>query len=135
MSVMLQASVPLAAGLATSRGEALFEGGAPLRGRIDGHFSGLPADVLVCAHCHIATRGDDRPGDPPDLRGGWLHRPMQRRNGPPGVYDAAKLCTALRSGIDPVQIRIPTRMPRFDIPDEDCVALWNYLESSASVRP
>lgn len=136
MTLALQVSAPMAADIAANpRGEALFEGRAPLHGRIDGHVSELPPDVLACGNCHVVAVGAVQVGDPPDLRGGWLHRQMQRRNGPPGTYDPTKFCAALRSGIDPTGVRIPMGMPRFDISDEDCRGIWNYLESPASLRP
>ena len=52
---------------------------------------------------------------------------MRRRGGPPSRYDAAGLCTLLRSGVDPAHVIILRTMPRYDINDADCQSLWLHL--------
>lgn len=127
--VPLAASVqgaPLAA--ASARGAALYAGEAPLTAHLAGSTLVLPQAVVGCGHCHGAPVS---PGSAtlaaPDLRNGWLAQAISRRNGPPSSYTAASLCRTLRTGIDPVQILVPRAMPRYDIGDDDCAALWGFL--------
>ncbi len=115
-----------------SIGEQLYSGGRPLTATISGHSAPMPSKVVVCSNCHGAPLG--KPGSKPaapDLRHGWLEQVRARRNGPAGRYDQASFCRALRSGIDPVYVMLPIRMPRFTISDPDCEALWLYLEGKA----
>jgi hypothetical protein len=116
-----------------SAGARLYNGAAPLTGMIYGQNATMPASVLVCANCHVGrpgqAGGDARAA--PDLRGGWLRKILSRRNGPAGRYTQAGFCRALRSGIDPRYVMLPVQMPRFTISDNDCAALWAYLDAPA----
>lgn len=112
------------------RGEALYRGGAPLVGRIAGHSAPLPPLALVCINCHGATGDTGQAAVAPPLVDGWLRRQQSRRNGPVSAYDEPALCRALRTGIDPVDIRLPLRMPRYALSDDDCAALWMYLDAA-----
>jgi hypothetical protein len=128
----LPVSTAFAADDGAAIGEKLYSGGLPLTASIAGHHDAMPAGVVICTNCHGAPLG--RPGSKPaapDLRHGWLSEIRSRRNGPAGHYDQASFCRALRSGIDPVYVMLPTRMPRFTIPDSDCEALWIFLESKS----
>jgi hypothetical protein len=112
-------------------GEKLFRGALPLQGTIAGHDMALPSAVVACSNCHLAQgskTGADALGAP-DLRGGWLGEFRARRNGPLGHYVEATFCRALRTGIDPVYVTLPIQMPRFTISDQDCAALWAYLDA------
>ena len=59
---------------------------------------------------------------------------VRRRSGPPSRYDAGSLCTMLRTGVDPAHVIILRTMPRYDITDADCRALWLHLTDSAARR-
>lgn len=134
VTALSQVAIPAAADAGTLHGRALFDGTAALHGRIAGHQDALPSAVLVCANCHgIADDGGERPA--PRLDGGWLAEARSRRNGPSAAYDAQSFCAALRTGVDPVQVRLPTRMPRFEMSDSDCNALWNYLAIPVAAKP
>ena len=126
-AVLVAAASPAAArdDSRVGRGSALFNGQADLRGRLADHVDPLPAAVLACVNCHEGRAADGAP----DLRGGWLSTTRSRRNGPASAYDAATFCATLRTGIDPVQVRLPVLMPRFDLSDEACSDLWNYLDA------
>jgi hypothetical protein len=120
--------------LSRERGEALHAGRAALTGRLAGHSTDLPAHVLACVNCHGKASGTERGnsfarGLAPRLEGGWLREFRSRRNGPPTAYDLPAFCRTLRTGIDPMEIQLPSRMPRFEMPDSDCESLWNYLNT------
>jgi hypothetical protein len=63
----------------------------------------------------------------PALTAADLSTPRTRRGGPPSVFDASRLCALLRTGQDPAHVIISTTMPRYQISDEQCQALWSYL--------
>ena len=116
-----------------ARGRALFLGQAALSARIVGQDFILPAQASRCVNCHgAATRTAaassiaDAPGAPA-LTAAGLTTPARRRGGPPSRYDAAALCTLLRSGADPAHVLIFRTMPRYDVSDADCRALWLHL--------
>lgn len=113
-----------------SRGETIYNGSAQLPARVAGHSQDLPHSATACANCHAGNTTADAANAAPSIIAGALARVQSRRNGPPGAYDATRLCHALRSGTDPLQIRLPTRMPRYDIRDDDCEALWLFLNPS-----
>lgn len=119
------------------RGQALFEGRVDLSGRIRGHVDPLPTPALRCANCHARTQGDRGQVPPgpfgntqafgPVLDAAWLTGQRPRRGAPASAYDARALCTALREGLDPQQVRMSRNMPLYEISTADCQALWSYL--------
>ena len=119
-----------------TRGRQLFEGEFALPARIAGQDFALPAQASRCVNCHGAARGDaassaagaQRIG--PALTPGALTDAVRRRGGPPSRYDAASLCTLLRSGVDPAYVIILRTMPRYEITDADCRSLWLHLIDS-----
>jgi len=143
--MLLASSLILAAAAATStaahptsavRGEALYRGKTPLRGKIRGHDDPLPAEAIVCANCHSAKANNRLPGtQAPDLDAALLLQARQRRGGPPSTYNQASFCRLLRTGADPGYILIAREMPIYEITDEQCASLWTYLlESKTSPR-
>lgn len=117
-----------------ARGAALFSGQEALAGRLVGHDQPLPALATRCSNCHGATSAG--PGlasaaaaATPALTADELSTPRVRRGGPPSVFDAGRLCALLRSGTDPAHVIISTTMPRYQIDDEQCHALWTYLST------
>lgn len=126
--VSLQRSAEAAA--QRERGAALFEGRAPLAGRLVGHETPLPALATRCTNCHEAAAAPAAAASAPYasvLTGAHLAAPRPRRGGPPSAYDEARLCGLLRSGTDPAHVMISTTMPRYEITDAQCRDLWSHL--------
>ena len=126
------APLPAAAPVeAVARGHALFAGTAPLHGTISGHASALPPAGARCVNCHAAGAAAV-PASAAASFGPLLTRPhltelRPRRGGPPSRYDEATFCRLLRTGIDPAYVLITRSMPRYELPDADCRALWLHL--------
>jgi hypothetical protein len=122
---------------AVDLGRALFLGERPPAARMVGHTIDLAASVVHCANCHRHEPRGDRSGDRqggstsqdfgPALTHDRLTRPLRRRGGPPSVYDRPRLCRVLREGIDPSSVMISQAMPRYNVTDAECEALWAYL--------
>ena len=120
-------------------GRALFEGGRPLRAHIAGQDLTLPQEALLCANCHepappgalpaAALGGGARDRFATVLSRRTLTQPLARRGGPPSVYDVAKLCRAMRDGIDPAFVVMQSSMPRYQLSEQECQALWAFLST------
>ncbi|AMM24984.1 hypothetical protein [Variovorax sp. PAMC 28711] len=115
-----------------TRGGQLFDGQEPLAGILAGHAAPMPAGAMRCSQCHMGPG----PASPvaitaqplgPILDRAHLQATLSRRNGPPTAYDLPGFCRALRIGIDPAHVTLPRVMPRFEIDDARCDALWTYL--------
>jgi hypothetical protein len=113
------------AGRAAARGALIYRGDAALPAHLRGHEEGLPAAVAKCVNCH--ANGRSQAGFAPPLTPASLRMPQPRRGGPESAYDAAAFCRVLRTGIDPMQIVLARSMPRFEVSDADCLALWAFL--------
>ncbi len=132
-TLLLAASVLAAGAGPAGRGHALFTGAAPLHGTINGHASALPPAAARCVNCH--TIGSAAPGAAaasvasfgPLLTKQGLTGLVARRGGPPSRYDEAALCRLLRQGVDPAWVMVPRSMPRYELSDADCQALWTHL--------
>jgi mono/diheme cytochrome c family protein len=132
-------AAPASAADATSsaaRGQRLFNGDIELAARIVGQDFALPAQASRCVNCHAPARAsaasslaNAQPIAPP-LTLSSLTEPLRRRGGPPSRYDAASLCTLLRSGVDPAYVMILRTMPRYEISDADCQSLWQHLSAA-----
>jgi hypothetical protein len=119
-------------------GRSLWVGTRPLAAHVAGQDFELPQDAAVCTNCHqsgpasASTAASPvslaQPFGPPLTRT-TLSQPRGRRGGPPSVYDSAKLCRALRDGIDPALVVIPQTMPRYAFTDQQCQALWAFLST------
>ena len=114
-------------------GQRLFLGRVPVRASLRGEAGALPAGASRCINCHgvpgaasAAPRGVAGMQDtaPP------LAAFASRRGGPAFTYDAASLCTTLRTGIDPQQVWLARAMPLFRLTPPQCAALWAYLTES-----
>lgn len=112
-------------------GAALWRGERPLSGHITGHANPLPSSVVRCINCHGDTARDSSSNTIPVLTVRHLHEAAARRGGPPSRYDAAAFCQVLRTGVDPAAVLLPRAMPRYEIGDADCAALWHYLTQPA----
>lgn len=117
---------------AEARGARLFDGREPLTATLAGHATPLPAQTTRCSQCHAGpatpNAANSWPALPgPPLDGQRLRAALSRRGGPPVAYDLAAFCRTLREGIDPAHVMLPRTMPRFDIDDRRCKALWTHL--------
>ena len=108
------------------RGAELFDGSLPLTARIAGHAERLPAEATRCINCHRANR-DGRDAIAPLLTRQHLLELVARRGGPPSQYDERTFCRVLRSGIDPAWVILPRVMPRYEVDEATCSALWAHL--------
>lgn len=126
--------VPLvsAPDVVAGRGAALWRGEQPLVGRIVGHASALPSTASRCINCHAGAIGSPlgEAGAAPRLTAEYLRGAVSRRGGPPSRFDEAGFCTLLRTGLDPAAVLLPRHMPRYEVGDADCTALWRYLVSA-----
>jgi hypothetical protein len=111
-------------------GQRWFAGSTPLKGRMIGHEQDLPAAAAACINCHGATSQRERFALA--LNRAWLTQPQARRGGPPSRYDVKSFCRVLREGVDPAWVVINQTMPRYDITDFQCQALWLHLNREAS---
>lgn len=111
---------------AARRGERLFVGDEPLAAQIHGQGVPLPGQATRCANCHGEAPGSGAP-NAPALDAGALLTLASRRNGPPSRYDARSFCALLRTGLDPALVQIPRAMPRYQLADAQCDALFAYL--------
>lgn len=126
-----------------ARGERLFTGREPLQARIGGDPANLPVSFARCANCHD-SRAPSRSRSPrearlearlaPPLDRGSLTQMISRRGGPPFAYDASSFCHTLRTGIDPRYVILARAMPRFDVDQTQCDALWAYLAGDKRQR-
>lgn len=110
------------------RGKQIFQGKETVNGRIDGHSRNLPPQVAKCINCHAPAKGqkiDDQYA--PLLNDRWLLQPRVRRGGPAFAYDQASFCKTIRTGTDPEYVILNRTMPRFDLSNEQCQALWAFL--------
>ncbi|MDM0003077.1 hypothetical protein QTI24_31180 [Variovorax sp. J22P240] len=112
-----------------SRGARLFNGTEPLAGTLSGHRAPLPAAATRCSQCHAGPDARDSPGSSfaPPLDRRELREARPRRGGPPVAYEPATFCRTLRTGVDPAHVVLPRAMPRFEVDDDQCAALWDYL--------
>jgi hypothetical protein len=142
LALLALATTASADGAASAaRGRQLFDGEFALAARIVGQDFALPAQASRCVNCHgparsdatsSSTAGAQRIG--PALTANALTDAVRRRGGPPSRYDAASLCTLLRSGVDPAYVIILRTMPRYEISDADCRSLWLHLTDSPARR-
>lgn len=110
-------------------GRRLFAGDPPVNARISGHNDPLPPLSARCTNCHRASSSQlaQQQTVGPVLSARFLRGLSPRRGGPPSSYDVQSFCNVLRNGIDPAWIMLPPTMPRYDVSDTQCVALWTYL--------
>jgi hypothetical protein len=114
---------------AAGRGERLYIGDEPLAAQIHGQGVPLPGEASRCANCHGDAPARGSAGIPAIDSGALLTR-TSRRNGPPSRYDARSFCALLRTGLDPALVQIPRVMPRYELTDAQCDALFAYLTES-----
>ena len=106
-------------------GQTWFEGRAPLKARMVSHDQDLPAAAAACINCHGARLPSERFAVALDRA--WLTQAQPRRGGPPSRYDARAFCRVLREGVDPAWVVVNQTMPRYEVTDLQCQALWMHL--------
>lgn len=122
----------LQGGAAGAVADRIVDGGSAtvLRGRLAGHPGDLPSAATRCVNCHAtgATAGQLLTAAfGPSLDSDALARAISRRGGPPSRYDAVSLCRLLREGIDPAWVMVDASMPRYEVSDAQCQALWTRI--------
>jgi hypothetical protein len=111
-----------------SAGQRMFFGETPLQGTIVGHERPLPAELVACANCHPAgSRSALDTAIGPRLDKSTMTDTGWRRGGPPSRFTSTTFCRLLRTGVDPAYIVISRQMPRYDLRDDQCFSLWQYL--------
>lgn len=110
------------------QGEDIFTGEQAIPAMIAGHQTRLPPQVARCINCHAPEKsGLARKESAPSLSRAWLRQTRARRGGPAFAYEKENFCSTLRSGIDPEHVVLNRAMPRFELSNEQCLALWLYL--------
>jgi len=111
-----------------SQGENIFLGRESVAAKISGHQESLPPQVARCINCHAPAQSTSTLRESaPALSSAWLQQARARRGGPAFAYGKESFCMTLRSGVDPEHVILNRAMPRFDISNEQCLALWLYL--------
>lgn len=110
------------------RGALLYHGKETLKARLSGHGDVLPAQMGRCANCHSPAKSE-RTAETfaPILTRDWLLQSRPRHGGPAYAYTQESFCNTVRTGIDPDYIILSRVMPRFEISQDQCQALWAYL--------
>ena len=106
------------------RGQRIYEGREGIKAKIAGHGEWLLPASSKCINCHSGQRPS---ASAPPLTRSWLTEVRPRRGGPAFAYDLSSFCKTLRVGIDPEYVMLNRTMPRFDISNHQCAALWAYL--------
>jgi hypothetical protein len=110
------------------RGQDIYLGKEVIIGKIDGHASSLPPSLGICVTCHASAKRSRLEAElAPRLNRSSLLDPRSRRGGPGFSYDKTNFCKTVRTGIDPQYIVLRRAMPRFEISESQCSALWAYL--------
>jgi hypothetical protein len=123
--------------LQIKRGEGIFLGNEHVRARIEGHQQALPAQVTKCINCHKpAQRSKLDTEYAPSLDAAELLQVRVRRGGPAFAYTQDSFCKTISTGIDPEYVVLNRTMPRFDVDQAQCQALWAYLtEKTTNEQP
>jgi len=110
------------------RGENIYLGKESTPARIAGHQDPLPPKFTRCINCHASGRTvSGNTESAPSLSRASLLQTQARRGGPAFAYERISFCATLRSGVDPEHVVLNRAMPRFDMDNEQCLALWLYL--------
>ena len=118
------------------RGKQIYLGGETVIGKIDGHISSLPPSLVKCVSCHTFARQSKLEVESaPPLNRSSLLDPHARRGGPGFSYDKTNFCKTVRTGIDPQYVVLSRTMPRFEISEAQCSALWTYLTDQRNAKP
>ncbi len=117
----------------SSTGRTLFEGKQAIAARMPGHQQVLPPSAARCINCHRdapdsrSIRGT--PALAPRITASLLTSSISRRRGPESKYEIDSFCELVRTGVDPAGVMIEQTMPRYEISNLQCSALWRYLSA------
>ena len=108
-------------------GEAIYQRAQGVVARVNGET--VMAGAARCANCHGDHGEGRREGA---LAASPLHRSAlgeshSRRGGPPSRYSRETFCHSLRRGIDPAGVVLDAAMPRYDLSDQACGSLWDFV--------
>ena len=109
-------------------GGRLFNGEPALTARLAGDPTLLPSAASRCSNCH-QNADPNTTSFGPVLTSTSLLNDLKRRGGPPSHYDLKSFCALLRTGLDPAHILIARTMPRYELDEDSCRALWKYVTS------
>lgn len=107
------------------QGYALYHGFLSLPATIAGTGVALPVSASACVNCHEGAAS----GGPiaiARLDGSTLATARRRGGGAVMTYDRDGFCRVLREGVDPSLVTISRTMPRFEITERQCDALWAW---------
>ncbi len=106
-------------------GCALFNGEHPMAAHLRDDDRPLPSWTTRCVNCHVGT--SKAQAFAPPLTHDTLLAATRRRGGPISHYDATAFCHAVKDGIDPAGVMLRKSMPRYQITDDQCMALWQFV--------
>lgn len=112
-------------------GRKIYQGRSLVPAFLPGQNRELPPYAARCVSCHQETRSSNSVIGisplAPRLDAALLTESRSRRRGPKSRYELVTFCELLRTGVDPVGVLIEQTMPRYEISDAQCQALWRYL--------
>ncbi|MBR7779701.1 hypothetical protein [Undibacterium rugosum] len=122
-------------------GRKLYMGAISVPAQLRGQDIVLPPMASRCVNCHSSASSQasgkayaaaDKLAQNfgPVLEAGMLSNRQSRRGGPASSYELASFCRVLKTGIDPAHILISRNMPVFQMNDEQCEALWQFLNQT-----
>ena len=108
-------------------GCAIFNGQHPMSAHLRDDDRSLPAWTTRCVNCHVGA--STAAAFAPPLTRDYLLAATHRRGGPISHYDAAAFCRAVKDGVDPAGVVLRKSMPRYQMTDAECTALWRFVTS------
>jgi hypothetical protein len=122
-------ALPVDAPGGAARGERLFDGREPVAATLAGHTASLPPQLAACIACHggAAAPSSLEVRVAPPLGCTLLSRRHDKQGEPPLLYERESFCRTVRTGSNPNYVMLGREMPRFDLSQAQCDALWIYL--------
>lgn len=110
-------------------GKKIFEGEVPVKAKLRHSSFELPSIASKCSNCHSVGPNTEieEIASPPELGRNRLLTPLKRGSGPPVAYNEESFCIAITKGRTPAHTLLSREMPIFEIDEQTCKALWNYL--------
>ena len=108
-------------------GETIYERAQGVKANVNGE--GIAVRAARCINCHGSLGEGRREGAlvAAPLNRSALGESHARRGGPPSRYSRETFCHSLRTGIDPAGVVLDAAMPRYDLSDQSCGSLWDFL--------
>lgn len=110
-------------------GQQIFAGEVPVKARLRYSTFDLPVSASKCSNCHSVGSNIlvDELGSPPELGRARLLTPLKRVSGPPVAYDEESFCIVVTKGRTPSHVLLSQLMPLYELDEQSCKALWEYL--------